>query len=56
MDLDGVSRQMTFVTFPAFKQLVQTRTRFVRPATSARMDTRFGSHRRFECLLAWLTV
>ena len=53
---DGVGRQMTFVTFPAFKQLVQTRTRFVRPDMSARIDTRFGSQRRLECLLAWLTL
>ena len=37
---------MTFVTFPAFRQRVQTRTRCVRPATSARIDTRFGSQRR----------
>jgi hypothetical protein len=47
---------MTFVTFPAFKQLVQTRIRFARPATSARIETRFGSQRRLLCLLAWLTV
>jgi hypothetical protein len=43
---------MTFVTFPAFRQLVQTRTRRARPDTSARIETRFGSQRRFVCRLA----
>jgi hypothetical protein len=47
---------MTFVTFPAFKQRVQTRTRCALPPTIARMPTRFGSHRRFVSLWAWLTV
>jgi len=47
---------MTFVTFPAFKQRVQTRTRFGVPDTRARIDTRFGSQRRLVSLWAWLTV
>jgi hypothetical protein len=38
------------VTFPAFKHLVQTRTRFTAPATFARIETRFASHRRFVTL------
>ena len=45
-------RQMTFVTFPAFRQLVHTRTRCARPETRARIDTRLGSQRRLVCLLA----
>jgi len=37
---------MTFVTFPALRQRVHTRTRRGFPAIMARIETRFGSHRR----------
>ncbi len=47
---------MTFVTFPAFRQRVQTRTRSALPATRARILTKFGSQRRLVSLWAWLTV
>jgi hypothetical protein len=43
---------MTFVTFPAFKQRVQTRTRVAFPDTRARMEIRFGSQRRLVSLWA----
>jgi len=47
---------MTFVTFPAFRQRVQTRTRVAFPEIRARIETRFGSQRRLVSLWAWLTV
>jgi hypothetical protein len=37
---------MTFVTFPAFRQRVHTRARFVLPATMIRIERRFGIQRR----------
>jgi hypothetical protein len=43
---------MTFVTFPALRQRVQTRTRFVLPEIIARIETRFGSQRRRVSLWA----
>ena len=39
--------QTTFWTLPPFTQRVQMRSRFTRPDTIARTDTRFGSQRRF---------
>ena len=47
---------MTFVTFPAFRQRVQTRIRVAFPDIRARIETRFGSQRRLVSLWAWLTV
>src|SRR3989338_7665458 len=47
---------MTFVTLPALRQRVHTRTRRARPATSARIETRLGSQRRRVSLCAWLIV
>jgi hypothetical protein len=43
---------MTFVTFPAFKQHVHTRTRVTLPDTRARMEIKFGSQRRLVSLWA----
>ena len=43
---------MTFVTFPALRQRVHTRTRWARPLTMARIDTRLGSQRRRVSLCA----
>ena len=47
---------MTFVTLPALRQRVHTRTRRALPATTARIETRLGSQRRFVSLCAWLIV
>src|SRR2546430_1471932 len=47
---------MTLVTLPALRHRVQTRTRRVLPAICARIETRFGSHRAFVSLCAWLIV
>src|SRR5262249_14628364 len=46
--------QTALTTLPPRRQRVQTRTRLARPFTTARIDTRFGSHRRAETLCAWL--
>ncbi len=50
-------REITFVTFPLRKHLVQTRTRLAPSSVWMRTRCRFGSHRRFVCrrdLLIWL--
>jgi hypothetical protein len=39
---------------PERKQRVQIFTRRVRPSITARIDARFGSHRRLVTLWAWL--
>jgi hypothetical protein len=48
----SAARRAPLLQGPAFRQRVQTRTRLVLPATSARMETRFGSHRRRVSLWA----
>src|SRR5205814_8309870 len=54
-DVPGTrSVQALLVTLPAFTQRVHTRSRFGAPGATARTETRFGSHRRFVTLWAWL--
>ena len=44
--------QPALTTLPARRHRVQTRTRRVRPATTARIDTKLGSQRRLVTLWA----
>jgi hypothetical protein len=53
----GACAQPAFRILPAEMQLVQTRMRLRVPfSVTTRAGCRFGSQRRFDLLLAWLTV
>jgi hypothetical protein len=45
-----------FMTFPAFRQRVQTYSRRGVPPTSIRTFWRFGSKRRFVATIEWLRL